>query len=162
MRSKQSSVCSLESSIMMRFVEDLQTKAGKVTQKSFWFITAFMLPLQVLSSDPVLGAIIISTCVIFITFVILTLFVSIILEAFGEEQENHQVLYESLSHFLTAVRLSSISKHSLGWSVITKITLLILSLLKKRKSLTWCWWRSSVFLASNARRKKKTHSDKTT
>ncbi len=55
-----------------------------------------MLPLQVLSSDPVLGALIISTCVIFITFVILTLFVSVILEAFGEEQENHQVLHESL------------------------------------------------------------------
>uniref|UniRef100_A0A8C1Y1J9 Polycystic kidney disease 1 like 2b n=1 Tax=Cyprinus carpio TaxID=7962 RepID=A0A8C1Y1J9_CYPCA len=38
---------------------------------------------EVLSSDPVLGALIISTCVIFITFVILTLFVSIILEAFA-------------------------------------------------------------------------------
>ncbi|XP_059361535.1 polycystin-1-like protein 2 [Carassius carassius] len=45
---------------------------------------------EVLSSDPVLGAIIISTCVIFVTFVILTLFVSIILEAFSEEQENHK------------------------------------------------------------------------
>ncbi|XP_067303965.1 polycystin-1-like protein 2 [Pseudorasbora parva] len=45
---------------------------------------------EVITSDPVLGALIISTCVIFITFVILTLFVSIILEAFGEEQQNHQ------------------------------------------------------------------------
>ncbi|RXN31814.1 polycystic kidney disease 1-like 2 [Labeo rohita] len=70
------------------------------------FITIFSLQFgifnydEVLSSDPVLGAIIISTCVIFITFVILTLFVSVILEAFGEEQENHQVLYESHSHFV--------------------------------------------------------------
>lgn len=76
----------------------IQTKTGEVAQKSVCFIAAFTLPLQVLSSDPVLGALIVSTCVIFITFVILTLFVSIILEAFGEEQEKHQVLYESLSH----------------------------------------------------------------
>jgi len=29
------------------------------------------------------------------------------------------------------------------------MTLLILSLLRKRKSSTWFWWRSSVFLGSN-------------
>jgi len=60
---------------------------------------AFALSLQVMESEPVLGALIISTCVIFITFVILTLFVSVILEAFSEEQQDHQVLNESLSYF---------------------------------------------------------------
>lgn len=60
---------------------------------------AFAFSLQVMQSDPVLGALIISTCVIFITFVILTLFVSVILDAFSEEQQDHQVLYESLSYF---------------------------------------------------------------
>ncbi|XP_057193053.1 polycystic kidney disease protein 1-like 2 isoform X3 [Triplophysa rosa] len=45
---------------------------------------------EVMDSNPVLGALIITSCVIFLTFVILTLFVSVILEAFSEEQENHQ------------------------------------------------------------------------
>ncbi|TRY95089.1 hypothetical protein DNTS_004183 [Danionella cerebrum] len=45
---------------------------------------------EVMDTDPELGAIIISTCVIFITFVILTLFVSVILQGFSEERNNHQ------------------------------------------------------------------------
>ncbi|XP_016090515.1 polycystic kidney disease protein 1-like 2 [Sinocyclocheilus grahami] len=63
---------------------------------------------EVLSSDPVLGALIISTCVIFITFVILTLFVSIILEAFGEEQENHQPSEEEEIVDLMLVKILSL------------------------------------------------------
>uniref|UniRef100_A0A8C1RRW1 Polycystic kidney disease 1 like 2b n=1 Tax=Cyprinus carpio TaxID=7962 RepID=A0A8C1RRW1_CYPCA len=63
---------------------------------------------EVLSSDPVLGALIISTCVIFITFVILTLFVSIILEAFGEEQEKHQPSEEEEIVDLMLVKILSL------------------------------------------------------
>ncbi|KAK2914329.1 hypothetical protein Q8A67_002728 [Cirrhinus molitorella] len=63
---------------------------------------------EVLSSDPVLGAVIISTCVIFITFVILTLFVSVILEAFGEEQENHQPSEEEEIVDLILVKILSL------------------------------------------------------
>ncbi|XP_050970426.1 polycystic kidney disease protein 1-like 2 [Labeo rohita] len=78
------------------------------------FITIFSLQFgifnydEVLSSDPVLGAIIISTCVIFITFVILTLFVSVILEAFGEEQENHQPSEEEEIVDLMLVKILSL------------------------------------------------------
>ncbi|XP_051552576.1 polycystic kidney disease protein 1-like 2 [Myxocyprinus asiaticus] len=60
------------------------------------FLTIFSLQLgifnydEVVDSDPLLAVLIVTTCVVFITFVILTLFVSVILEAFSEEQQNHQ------------------------------------------------------------------------
>ncbi|KAK7169828.1 hypothetical protein R3I94_000154 [Phoxinus phoxinus] len=63
---------------------------------------------EVMESDPVLGALIISTCVIFITFVILTLFVSVILEAFGEEQQNHQPSEEEEIVDLILVKILSL------------------------------------------------------
>ncbi|XP_073715481.1 polycystin-1-like protein 2 isoform X1 [Misgurnus anguillicaudatus] len=45
---------------------------------------------EVLNCNPVLGGVIITTCAVFLTFIMLTLFVSVILESFSEEQENHQ------------------------------------------------------------------------
>ncbi|XP_048041522.1 LOW QUALITY PROTEIN: polycystic kidney disease protein 1-like 2 [Megalobrama amblycephala] len=63
---------------------------------------------EVMDSDPVLGALIISTCVIFITFVILTLFVSVILEAFGEEQKDHQPSEEEEIVDLMLVKILSL------------------------------------------------------
>lgn len=52
-----------------------------------------MLPVQVLNSNPALGAVIVSSCVIIATFVVLSLFISIILMAVTEERENHQVTF---------------------------------------------------------------------
>ncbi|XP_056121756.1 polycystic kidney disease protein 1-like 2 [Rhinichthys klamathensis goyatoka] len=63
---------------------------------------------EVMESDPVLGALIISTCVIFITFVILTLFVSVILEAFSEEQQDHQPSEEEEIVDLILVKILSL------------------------------------------------------
>ncbi|XP_077057922.1 polycystin-1-like protein 2 [Siphateles boraxobius] len=63
---------------------------------------------EVMESDPVLGALIISTCVIFITFVILTLFVSVILEAFSEEQQEHQPSEEEEIVDLILVKILSL------------------------------------------------------
>ncbi|XP_062869468.1 polycystin-1-like protein 2 [Trichomycterus rosablanca] len=45
---------------------------------------------EVLDLNPVLGAFIVGSCIIFMTFVVLNLFISVILEAFSEEQKQHQ------------------------------------------------------------------------
>lgn len=47
--------------------------------------------LQVLHYNPVLGAFVIGSCIIFMTFVVLNLFISVILVAFSEEQLHHKV-----------------------------------------------------------------------
>ncbi|XDV17483.1 hypothetical protein PO909_023332 [Leuciscus waleckii] len=72
------------------------------------FIILVAYSLSVMESDPVLGALIISTCVIFITFVILTLFVSVILEAFSEEQQDHQPSEEEEIVDLMLVKILSL------------------------------------------------------
>ncbi|KAK3561831.1 hypothetical protein QTP86_017067, partial [Hemibagrus guttatus] len=45
---------------------------------------------QVLNLNPVLGAFLILSCVIFMTFVVLNLFIAVILEAFSHEQKNYK------------------------------------------------------------------------
>ncbi|XP_072487409.1 polycystin-1-like protein 2 [Notamacropus eugenii] len=45
---------------------------------------------EVLDSNPVLGSFLIGSCIIFMTFVVLNLFISVILVAFSEEQKYHQ------------------------------------------------------------------------
>ncbi|XP_036441849.1 polycystic kidney disease protein 1-like 2 [Colossoma macropomum] len=45
---------------------------------------------EVLDLNPVLGAFIIGSCIIFMTFVVLNLFISVILEAFSQEQRHHK------------------------------------------------------------------------
>ncbi|XP_041077005.1 polycystic kidney disease protein 1-like 2 [Polyodon spathula] len=45
---------------------------------------------EVLDYNPVLGAFMIGSCIIFMTFVVLNLFISVILVAFSEEQQQHQ------------------------------------------------------------------------
>lgn len=47
--------------------------------------------IQVLDYNPVLGAFVIGSCIIFMTFVVLNLFISVILVAFSEEQLHHKV-----------------------------------------------------------------------
>ncbi|NXX48353.1 PK1L2 protein, partial [Tricholaema leucomelas] len=45
---------------------------------------------EVLDYNPVLGSLLIGSCIIFMTFVVLNLFISVILVAFGEEQKHYQ------------------------------------------------------------------------
>lgn len=47
--------------------------------------------LQVLNYNPVLGAFLIGSCIVFMTFVVLNLFISVILVAFSQEQIHHKV-----------------------------------------------------------------------
>ncbi|XP_068117923.1 polycystin-1-like protein 2 [Hyperolius riggenbachi] len=45
---------------------------------------------EVLDYNPVLGSFLVGSCIVFMTFVVLNLFISVILVAFSEEQKNHQ------------------------------------------------------------------------
>uniref|UniRef100_A0A3P8WV34 Polycystic kidney disease 1 like 2a n=1 Tax=Cynoglossus semilaevis TaxID=244447 RepID=A0A3P8WV34_CYNSE len=45
---------------------------------------------EVLNYNPVLGAFLIGSCIVFMTFVVLNLFISVILVAFSEEQNHHK------------------------------------------------------------------------
>ncbi|KAF5918575.1 hypothetical protein HPG69_005010 [Diceros bicornis minor] len=49
---------------------------------------------EVLDYSPVLGSFLIGSCIIFMTFVVLNLFISVILVAFNEEQEHYQLSEE--------------------------------------------------------------------
>ncbi|CAM9287518.1 unnamed protein product [Lampetra planeri] len=47
---------------------------------------------EVLNYNPVLGAFLIGSCIVFMTFVVLNLFISVILVAFSQEQIHHKVV----------------------------------------------------------------------
>ncbi|XP_069822091.1 polycystin-1-like protein 2 [Dendropsophus ebraccatus] len=49
---------------------------------------------EVLDYNPVLGSFLVGSCIIFMTFMVLNLFISVILVAFSEEQKNHQASEE--------------------------------------------------------------------
>ncbi|KAM9302054.1 polycystin-1-like protein 2 [Gastrophryne carolinensis] len=49
---------------------------------------------EVLDYNPVLGSFLVGSCIIFMTFVVLNLFISVILVAFSEEQKHHQASEE--------------------------------------------------------------------
>ncbi|NWW09404.1 PK1L2 protein, partial [Oreocharis arfaki] len=49
---------------------------------------------EVLDYNPILGSFLIGSCIIFMTFVVLNLFISVILVAFSEEQKNYQASEE--------------------------------------------------------------------
>jgi polycystin 1L2 len=51
----------------------------------------WLLSLQVLDYSPILGSLLIGSCIVFMTFVVLNLFISVILVAFSEEQKSDQV-----------------------------------------------------------------------
>lgn len=53
----------------------------------------FLLIPQVLNYNPVLGAFLIGSCIVFMTFVVLNLFISVILVAFSQEQIHHKVTH---------------------------------------------------------------------
>lgn len=50
---------------------------------------------QVLNYNPVLGAFFIGSCIVFMTFVVFNLFISVILVAFSQEQIHHKVRYSN-------------------------------------------------------------------
>ncbi|XP_064129568.1 polycystin-1-like protein 2 [Loxodonta africana] len=49
---------------------------------------------EVLDDSPVLGSFLVGSCIVFMTFVVLNLFISVILVAFSEEQKYHQLSEE--------------------------------------------------------------------
>lgn len=49
---------------------------------------------EILDYSPVLGSFLIGSCIVFMTFVVLNLFISVILVAFNEEQEYYQLTEE--------------------------------------------------------------------
>lgn len=55
----------------------------------------FRIPLfsQVLNGNPVLGGLLFGSCIVFMTFVVLNLLLSVILVAFNLEQVHHQVIF---------------------------------------------------------------------
>ncbi|KAM9607618.1 polycystin-1-like protein 2 [Trichechus inunguis] len=50
---------------------------------------------EVLDNSPVLGSLLVGSCIVFMTFVVLNLFISVILVAFSEEQKHHQLSEEA-------------------------------------------------------------------
>lgn len=51
----------------------------------------FLVIFQVLDYNPVLGAFLIGSCIVFMTFVVLNLFIAVVLVAFSQEQIYHKV-----------------------------------------------------------------------
>ncbi|MBN3294620.1 PK1L2 protein, partial [Polypterus senegalus] len=62
---------------------------------------------EVLNYNPVLGAFLIGSCIVFMTFVVLNLFISVILVAFSEEQQQHQPSEEEEIVDLMLIKLCS-------------------------------------------------------
>ncbi|XP_051787973.1 polycystic kidney disease protein 1-like 2 [Erpetoichthys calabaricus] len=63
---------------------------------------------EVLDYNPVLGAFLIGSCIVFMTFVVLNLFISVILVAFSEEQQQHQPSEEEEIVDLMLIKLCSV------------------------------------------------------
>lgn len=59
----------------------------------FPFVYFFCIIFQVLDYNPVLGAFLIGSCIVFMTFVVLNLFISVVLVAFSQEQIHHKVTH---------------------------------------------------------------------
>lgn len=57
------------------------------------FAHFFFVICQVLDYNPVLGAFLIGSCIVFMTFVVLNLFISVVLVAFSQEQIHHKVTW---------------------------------------------------------------------
>lgn len=86
----------------------------------------FFFIFQVLNYNPVLGAFLIGSCIVFMTFVVLNLFISVILVAFSQEQIHHKVT-SVCDGLMFVITLCSIDFYSLPYS-----------LQKKRRSWTSC------------------------
>ncbi|XP_061566502.1 polycystin-1-like protein 2 isoform X1 [Cololabis saira] len=63
---------------------------------------------EVLNYNPVLGALLIGSCIVFMTFVVLNLFISVILVAFSEEQIHHKPSEEEEIVDLMVMKLCSL------------------------------------------------------
>ncbi|XP_067104833.1 polycystin-1-like protein 2 [Osmerus mordax] len=63
---------------------------------------------EVLDYNPVLGAFLIGSCIVFMTFVVLNLFISVILVAFSEEQKHHKPSEEEEIVDLMLMKLCSL------------------------------------------------------
>lgn len=70
-------------------------KCLKLSTGEPWLMLLHDVPVtfQVLNYNPVLGAFLIGSCIVFMTFVVLNLFISVILVAFSQEQIHHKVTY---------------------------------------------------------------------
>lgn len=68
----------------------------------------FFVICQVLDYNPVLGAFLIGSCIVFMTFVVLNLFISVVLVAFSQEQIHHRVTHPWW-HFIYKNTLLSLS-----------------------------------------------------
>ncbi|XP_061863851.1 polycystin-1-like protein 2 [Colius striatus] len=62
---------------------------------------------EILDYNPILGSFLIGSCIIFMTFVVLNLFISVILVAFNEEQKHHQASEEEEIVDLMLMKLCS-------------------------------------------------------
>lgn len=63
---------------------------------------------EVLNYNPVLGAFLIGSCIVFMTFVVLNLFISVILVAFSQEQIHHKPSEEEEIVDLMMMKLCSL------------------------------------------------------
>lgn len=62
----------------------------------YWYLTVC----QVLNCSPLLGGLLFGSCIVFMSFVVLNLFVSVILVAFNQEHIYHKVIISITSHYL--------------------------------------------------------------
>ncbi len=71
----------------MLFPICLFSDVAQVGSDLFWRLIVC----QVLNGTPLLGGFLIGSCIVFMTFVVLNLLISVILVAFNQEQMNHKV-----------------------------------------------------------------------
>lgn len=112
----------------------------------FLFAYFFCVIFQVLDYSPVLGAFLIGSCIVFMTFVVLNLFISVVLVAFSQEQIRHKVT-SPCWHFIKNKKHIFLNLDPLSKS------LCLYSHQKRRKLWTWCWWNLPVYLVLNVRNK---------
>lgn len=85
--------------------ETVLTVPKLTTRVVYSWAYVFILIFQVLNYNPVLGAFLIGSCIVFMTFVVLNLFISVILVAFSQEQIHHKVTHPYTSFKAQCVRL---------------------------------------------------------
>ena len=87
-----------------------EVSKGKLSKLQLWpwwqVFDWYLLPIQVLDYNPVLGAFLIGSCIIFMTFVVLNLFISVILVAFTQELIHHKVLCINLTRCQININIS--------------------------------------------------------
>ncbi len=125
-------------------------------------VLVFLLIHQVLNYNPVLGAFLVGSCIVFMTFVVLNLFISVILVAFSQEQIHHQVTHpyrEQNVHMWKKRDLTLEKQPHVTWYFLPICIIHCYCSRQRRMRLwTWCWWNSAVCLDLNVRNKMATAS----